>query len=316
MARPRTPFVLLALLPLLARADDWPQWRGPDRTGHVPAGVPVPQTLPAAPPVLWQAPLGNGLSSPVVAGGKVFCPDDANNKETLHAFDAATGKPLWSVSIDALHKDSQSPAGPRCTPVADGDRVYHQSCRGELQCLAAADGHVIWSTNYVRDFGATFVGEKGNAAGDVVVVASHQAGLIAINVTADNETFRATPVWTAKDSAINFSSPVAVGRHLYGVGPRKNLICVDLATGRQTWSNDQLLTGDAGRAHAGFLVMNDRILMLSDGGRLILFAADPAAYKELARAQVAGTNWCTPAYAHGRLYFRDQKQLFCLNLMP
>src|SRR5258706_162766 len=56
-------------------------------------------------------------------------------------------------------------AGPRCTPTADGDRLYAQSGRGELRCLKAADGAVLWRTNFVKDFGAVFIGEKGNAQG-------------------------------------------------------------------------------------------------------------------------------------------------------
>src|SRR5438270_2274465 len=50
-------FLVFTLSPARA-ADDWPQWRGPDRTGHVPAGVPVPSTLPSQPKVLWHVPVG------------------------------------------------------------------------------------------------------------------------------------------------------------------------------------------------------------------------------------------------------------------
>ncbi|HSI33088.1 MAG TPA: hypothetical protein VK986_05810, partial [Tepidisphaeraceae bacterium] len=67
----RALLVTLLALPLTARADDWPQWRGPARTAHVPAGVAVPEKLTSLKTV-WQIPAGNGLASPVVSGGKVF----------------------------------------------------------------------------------------------------------------------------------------------------------------------------------------------------------------------------------------------------
>jgi len=54
-----------------ASAADWPQWRGPERTGHVPAGAAVPKTLPAEPKVLWRVKVGDGLASPVVGDGPV-----------------------------------------------------------------------------------------------------------------------------------------------------------------------------------------------------------------------------------------------------
>ena len=407
----------IACLATFARAGDWPQWRGPERTGHVPAGVAVPRELPLTPKGVWHVPLTDGVSSPVVAGGNVICLDNRQNKESVHAFDAATGKMLWSAELDDIHKDSQSKPGPRCTPLVDGDRVYAQSCRGELQCLALADGKVVWRTNYVKDFGATFMGEKGNAPGatrhgyngspliygdhliaevggqgaafvcfdkltgkviwksqnevpayappiianvagarqliafmvegvvaidptdgkllwqvplktalgrhattpvvvdDMVVVASHQIGLIGIKVTKEGSAFKADRAWTAKESAINFSSPVAVGGYLYGLGPNKNLVCVDTQTGKQTWSKDGFSGTDGGHAHAGIIVMGENLLILTDNGQLALAAADPKAYREISRIQVCGQNWCNPAYADRNLYLRDARELWRIQLM-
>jgi outer membrane protein assembly factor BamB len=407
---------LALLLGAAARAADWPGWRGLARDGHVPAGAPAVDALPAAPKVLWHVPVGFGLASPVVAGGKVLYLDNQAEKETLHAADAATGNELWSATIDDAFKDGQSAAGPRCTPLIDQGHAYAQSCRGELQCLSMADGKVLWRTNYVKDFGAVFIGEKGSAegarrhgnngsplvdddhliaqvggpgagivcfdkltgkvvwksqddipgyaapivatvagvrqvisftaqgvigldradgrllwrvpvktslarhvttpvvSGDIVAVASHTAGLIGIRVTKDGANLKAETAWTAKDSAINFSSPVVVDGHLYGVGPAKNLICVDLATGTQTWAKEGYFAGNAGKAHGGLIVTGQNILTLTDGGRLILFAADPKSFREIGSAQVVGTNWCNPALADNRLYLRDGRELWCLQL--
>ncbi|MEZ0266443.1 MAG: PQQ-binding-like beta-propeller repeat protein [Phycisphaerae bacterium] len=408
--------LLLALfaLPLTTRADDWPQWRGPARTAHVPAGVAVPEKLTSLKTV-WQIPAGNGLASPVVSGGKVFYLDAQGTKETVHAVSAADGKDVWSVPLDDLHKDSQSPAGPRCTPTVDGDRVYAQSCRGELQCLSAADGKVLWRTNYVKDLGATFIGEKGQAPGasrhgytpaplvdgdhliveaggkdagvvcfdkatgkvvwksptmmpgyaapivatiagtpqvvcfmsdgligidratgkqlwlvpmktgfgrhvttpivlgDLVIVASHQVGLVGVKVTKTGDEWKADKAYTVKEAAINFSSPVLVGQHFYGVGPQKNLICVEATTGKIAWSKDDFFAGNATRTHAGMILAGKNLLVLTDDGQLVMIAADPAAYREIGRAQACGTNWCQPAYANGRLYVRDAKAVYCLE---
>ena len=410
---------LVCCLAIPAHAEDWPQWRGPLRTGQVAADARIPVSLPADPKILWHIPQANGVASPVVSGGRVFALDAQDNKETVHAYDAATGQSIWAVPLDELHKDSQSPAGPRCTPLVDGDRLYAQSCRGTLKCLSVAAGKTIWASNYVNDFGAVFIGEKGKAEGatrhgydgspiidgdhliaeaggkpdaalvcfdkltgkviwkaqsdtpayaapilasiagprqlvafmvegvegidpsdgkllwrvpvktalgrhvttpvvvnDRVIVASHQAGLVGVKVTREGAGFKATQAWSAKESAINFSSPVIVGSHLYGLGPAKNLICVDTATGKQAWSQDGLFTNDAGHSHAGLIVMGDNLLILTDAGQLVLAAADPQKYRELGRAQVAAANWCNPAYADGKLFLRDNKELRCVVLVP
>src|SRR5688572_1283497 len=118
-------------------AGDWPQWRGPERTGHVEESL---SSLPAEPMVNWKIPATEGLSSPVVADGSVYHFEAENGMEVLRALKAGSGERVWAAVIDETFKDSQGPPGPRCTPVVDGDRVYVVSCRGELQCLETATG--------------------------------------------------------------------------------------------------------------------------------------------------------------------------------
>ena len=64
------------------------------------------------------------------------------------------------------------------------------------------------------------------------------------------------------------------------------------------------------------VVMGKNILALTDAGELVLFAADPKAFREIGRARVAGNNWCNPAYADGRLYLRERRELKCVELLP
>src|SRR5436190_2995245 len=126
------------------RADDWPQWRGPARTGHGAPGSPVLATLVAEPKLIWRLRIGEGFASPIVAGGKVFYFDNQAGKETLHALNPENGDELWRTAVDDTFQDEQGPPGPRCTPVKDGDRVYAQSGKGELQCLSVAGGKRLW----------------------------------------------------------------------------------------------------------------------------------------------------------------------------
>jgi outer membrane protein assembly factor BamB len=412
-------WVFLAL-PL--RAQDWPQWRGPTRTGHVPEGVLVPSSLPAELKVVWRIPVGEGFASPVVSGGNVFYFDNQAGKETLHALAASDARELWHAIIDDTFTDEQGPPGPRCTPVVDGDRIYAQSGKGELQCLSVADGHRLWRANFTNDFGAAFFGEDTlvpgaaehgytaapvvadqglvacvggtNGAGivcfekrtgkvlwksqndraayaapllatlagikqvvcfsvegllglarqdgallwriplktaygrncatpvivdDWVVACSYRAGLIGVKVTMNGAGAKAERAWVNKDLAMNFSSPVAVGQYLYGLGPARRIVCVEVGSGRVAWFKEGYFSSASEVAYASFLVMGANILVLTDGGELILLAADPKACRELGRARVCGPNWCNPAYAGGRLYVRDgikaTGNLYCVELV-
>jgi outer membrane protein assembly factor BamB len=153
----------LVLLASLApvRGGDWPQWRGPQRTGHAAAESPVPATLPNEPAVSWRLDIGGGFSSPVIAAGKLAYLDAQDGKEVAHLLDSRTSKELWRVSYGEMFADEWGP-GPRSTPIFDADRLYVQSCRGELRCLNVADGKVIWGVSFEKDFGVAFVGSKAN----------------------------------------------------------------------------------------------------------------------------------------------------------
>lgn len=399
---------LLAAHPTVS-AGDWPQWRGAERTGHAATDEKPLLKLPDAARVRWKIPATEGYASPVVAAGRVFVVEAQEGQEVLRSLVAATGHELWRTVIDETHRDSQGPAAPRCTPVISQGLVFAQSCRGTLACLRVADGLVVWQVNYSRNFGATFIGEKGNAQGatrhgnngapwvetgslfasagstngaavvaldpstgkvrwkggnevaayaapmvgtlggvrqvvdfmsdatlgldasngsvlwrhpmktafgrhvmtpilhgDQVIVGSHQNGLVSLRIARTADGWTATESWNNKDAAPNFSCPVLVGGHVYGLGPQKDVVCVDAATGKTAWTKSGWVSSSADKAHAGFVaVANQSILMLSDSGELILFAADPAGCRELGRLQACGANWCNPAYVDGKLYLRD-----------
>jgi hypothetical protein len=81
------------------------------------------------------------------------------------------------------------------------------------------------------------------------------------------------------------------------------------------WSQSGYSHEAADHASAGFMVMGKNILMLSDGGQLVLFAADPAGFREISNMQVCGKTWCNPAYADGKLFLRDGRELLCVKLL-
>jgi outer membrane protein assembly factor BamB len=171
---PRQLLCLAALAALLTaaelRADDWPQWLGPQRDG-VWRETGLLDKFPAGgPKVLWRAPIHGGYAGPAVAGGRVYVTDrvlapGARNsddpfkttpsagKERVLCLDEATGKLLWEHSYDCTYAIAY-PAGPRATPLISGGKVYTLGAMGDLLCLDAAGGRVLWSKNFSRDYKA------------------------------------------------------------------------------------------------------------------------------------------------------------------
>jgi outer membrane protein assembly factor BamB len=350
----------------------------------------------------------------VVAGGTLVYLDEDGTREVAHALDVATGKERWRVDYADVFRDEWG-AGPRATPMIDGDRVYVQSCDGEFRCLALADGRTLWKVNFGTDFGVKFLGAKANEGtatrrgnngsgvidgarlilpvgsrqgaslvcldkatgrvlwksgsdeaaysslvtgtlggvrqvvaftaeallgadletgrilwrvplktnakrhavtprilGNRVLVSSHTFGLRCFEITPDDGGLSAREAWANPALPINLATLVAVGPSLYGQGAKSDLICVDAATGQVRWS--QAGFGLGRKDYASTIAAGDRLLVLTEGGTLVLLAADPARYTELGRLQICGSTWSFPALAGGKLYVRDARQLLCLDL--
>ncbi|MDY3556637.1 PQQ-binding-like beta-propeller repeat protein [Gemmata sp. JC717] len=152
-------------------AEDWPQWLGPQRDGTWREDGLVEKFPARGPKVAWKTDIGVGYAGPAVANGKVFVidlvpaekakvPSDGfakgarvPGKERVQCLDAATGKPVWSTDYPVDYTISYA-AGPRCTPTVDGDMVYTLGAMGDLKAVTVADGKVVWSKNFMKDYDA------------------------------------------------------------------------------------------------------------------------------------------------------------------
>jgi len=133
------------------RADDWPQWRGPQRDGHVP-GFAAPKVWPKQLERQWQVEVGVGHSSPVVVGNQVFVFTRQDEKEVVQAIRLVDGKEQWSQSYAAPYKvnpvASAHGKGPKSTPAVAGGRVVTLGINGILSCWDAASGKSLWQHEF------------------------------------------------------------------------------------------------------------------------------------------------------------------------
>ena len=85
------------LIPLTAQEPtaDWPQWRGPERSGAATAFTP-PQAWPEALVRRWQVDVGLGYATPLVVGDRVYQFSRQGDNEVMTALDAASGKVVWT----------------------------------------------------------------------------------------------------------------------------------------------------------------------------------------------------------------------------
>ena len=186
----------LACLALLAAAaepsgsGEWPQWRGPDRTGVAHETGLLKRWPPEGPRLVWKAQgLGGGHSTPSFSHGRIFGMSYRGQDEFVWALAAAGGKPLWATRIAPANFSigQQAHAGSNSTPTVDRDRLYALGESGDLVCLQVADGKLVWKKNLVNDFGGRVPGwgysESPLVNGEKVIATPGGSGatLVALN---------------------------------------------------------------------------------------------------------------------------------------
>jgi len=138
--------------------DDWPQWRGPNRDGLSRETGLLPSWPAGGPPLVWKATgLGAGYSTVTVDGGRIFTLGAARDIEYLIALDVRSGKELWRTRIGRRYENNRGD-GPRGAPTVDGARVYALGGNGDLACVEAATGKVVWHVNLLERFSAGNIG--------------------------------------------------------------------------------------------------------------------------------------------------------------
>lgn len=193
-------------------ADDWPQWNGPSRDGVLREAGLLTKIPPAGLPKLWSQPVALGYSGPAVASDRIVVTDYvrssgriANNPgtrdkltgtERILCFDATNGQPIWKHEYDRPYAVSYG-SGPRTTPTIHAGLVYALGAEGDLFCLQADDGQILWQKNFASDWNAQTPLWGHSAApliyGDTLICLVGGPGslVVALNRTTGEEVWRA-----------------------------------------------------------------------------------------------------------------------------
>ena len=136
-----------------ARADDWPQFRGPKRDG-VSRETGLLKSWPKeGPKLLWTyRDAGAGFSPPSIVGDHFYCMGSKDTKDYVFALDTRTGELLWSTAVGPRRPTGWGD-GPCATPTVDGDRLYALSILGELHCIERATGKSLWNVHLKNELG-------------------------------------------------------------------------------------------------------------------------------------------------------------------
>lgn len=282
-------------------------------------------------------------ATPVVDGNVVYT---VSRNGDAFALDAKTGKIVWKANVLAGGGRNIT-WGLAGSPLVAGNLVIYNAFSHGV-ALAKATGQKVWSSpggacGYAspvlfnlkgRDclavFGAKEVtvadlksGQKlgsfpwvteydVNAAdpvffeGKLLIASGYNRGCALLDVAGGLK-----PLWENKNLRCHFSSPVFLNGHLFGVDGNTGggqLRCIDPATGNPKWTQ--------GSGFENLTAAGGKLITIDGSGTLRIVEADPAGYKELARAPVlqGGTKWTAPILANGAIYCRNSGgQLVCVD---
>ena len=300
-------------------AQDWPQWRGPNRDGKV-KGFTAPRKWPKELTQKWKVTVGSGDSTPALVGDKLYVFARQGADEVTLCLNAGDGKELWNNKYTAqvvTGAASRHP-GPRSSAtVADG-KVVTLGVGGILSCLDAATGKVVWRKDpFPKVVPRFFVGMSPIIVDGMVI--AHLGGqgngaIIAYDLATGDEKWR----WA--DEGPDYGSPALLtvaGTKQIAAPTEKSVVGIGVADGRFLWQFPSVPPRMA--YNSATPIVDGQTVIYAAKGRgtkavKIEKQADGFAAKELWSNPALGVQFNTPVLREGLLFgMSDRGNLFCIS---
>lgn len=300
------------ILSLNSHAADWPNWLGPNYNGTTTDKGFDPAFAKGGADIKWTADLGVGFTGVTVADGKAYTAGWKNGQTTFFAFDADTGKKLWSHSFKSPKFDNLNVGGPRGTAAVNDGHVYHMAGGGKFFCYEAETGKIVWNIDCSRVYGIKppTWGFSGSplVIDDVVYI---DIGRI---VAFDKKTGK--ELWKTKNYGPSYSTPALMtfkGKDYLVVFPSTGLYVIERDGGKQVAHKPWKTKYDV-HAATPVVIDNKFIFMSSDynnGCALVEFIGN--AVKTIWEDKSLKNQMATSIFHEGHLYGFDSATLTCIN---
>lgn len=302
-----------------AFAQDWPQWRGPNRDGKV-TGFNAPQQWPGALAEQWKTVVGSGDATPALVGDRLYVFARQGQDEVVLCLNASDGQEVWrdSYAAQAVTGPAARHPGPRSSPAVGDGKVVTVGVGGVLSCLDAATGEVVWRKDPFPRVVPTFFTATSPIIVDGMAIA-HLGGagngaIIAYDLATGEEKWR----WAAEGP--DYSSPVVLtvaGTKQIVTLTEKSIVGVGAADGKLLW---QLPFPPQRMAYNAATPIVDGQTVIYTGARRGTRAVrveqqgDGFAARELWSNPDVAVQFSTPVLENGLLFgLTDRGNLFCLN---
>ncbi len=191
--------ILLATMPVAtepAAADDWPQFRGPNRDAISKETGLLREWPEGGPKVLWSLSVNQGYAAAAILGNRVYFHDydSASSEWMARAVTLDGGKELWT------HRETRrirpNHAITRTVPAVDAKYVFSLDPKATFHCFDAETGKELWRKNLVQEYGTKippwYNGQCPLIEDDRVLIATGgEALVVALDKATGEEIWRA-----------------------------------------------------------------------------------------------------------------------------
>ena len=248
-----------------------------------------------------RVPMFGDSASPIVMNGKLIVEPGGPGKAVV-ALDPETGKTLWESG-----NDEASYATPQKITLDGVDQVLAYMDSG-LVGYDLATGAELWRFDYQEERRKNI--PQPIAIGDMIYLTNNTLGFSAIKVKHAASHWDVERIWSVRKEKLHYSSPVKGDGCLYYQNSKRELKCMELATGNVVWTAQNV-----GQQFATLLRLGDHHLIAAlDDGQLVLMEVSPKEYHEKARFAAVEKTFVQPSISDRRLYLRDHERLVCFDL--
>ncbi len=227
----------MALSTSVAEAQDWPQWRGPNRDGKA-GGFSAPAPWPKELTRKWSVSVGAGDATPALVGDRLYVFSRQGADEATRCLEAESGKELWidKYAAPAVSGPDAGHGGPRSSPAVAGGKVILLGVAGTVSCLDAATGRVLWRKDEFPGSFPRFHTAMSPLVVDgraIVHVGKETQGALVAYDLATGE-----PKWKWTDEGPAYASPVLLtldNRKLVITQTAESVVGLDAADGKLLW---------------------------------------------------------------------------------
>lgn len=254
--------LLLVLLTGPLYANDWPQWRGPQRNGKIDSSIKFDQQTEFI--TKWTAEVGVGFSSMVIVDDLLVTMGHQDEQDRITCLNALTGEELWQHAYPAALDPNLFEGGPTATPAIAAGMVYTIGRQGLVHCLEILSGNVVWSYDIKQELklNAPTWGFSGSPLViDEKVILNAGAHGICLNARTGKL------VWSSSnDIDAGYSSPVLIKgaeTHVVVLLNAKEVNAVRVSDGELLWSERWITRYGINAADP--LILNDHQILVSSG---------------------------------------------------